>query len=109
MMSRSISLARDGVALPISPHSRAHPAGAVERRSVCRCLMHAVNCFSFEAIMNLVVRDVPLREGITSDEFRNAMRHLTGGVSVITAARGDDISGMTVTSVASLAVDPPIL
>ena len=59
--------------------------------------------------MNLVVRDVPPREGITSDEFRNAMRHLTGGVSVITAARGDDISGMTVTSVASLAVDPPTL
>jgi hypothetical protein len=28
--------------------------------------MHAVNCFSFEAIMNLVVRDVPLREGIAS-------------------------------------------
>jgi hypothetical protein len=47
--------------------------------------MHAVNCFSFEAIMNLVVRDVPLREGIASAEFRNAMRHLTGGVSVITA------------------------
>lgn len=59
--------------------------------------------------MNLVVRDVPLREGIASGEFRSAMRHLAGGVSVITAGRGDDISGMTVTSVASLAVDPPTL
>ncbi|UPK02852.1 flavin reductase family protein [Bradyrhizobium sp. 170] len=37
------------------------------------------------------------------------MRHLTGGVSVITAGRGRDISGMTVTSVSSLSVDPPAL
>jgi flavin reductase (DIM6/NTAB) family NADH-FMN oxidoreductase RutF len=34
---------------------------------------------------------------------------LTGGVSVITAGRGRDISGMTVTSVSSLSVDPPAL
>jgi flavin reductase (DIM6/NTAB) family NADH-FMN oxidoreductase RutF len=37
------------------------------------------------------------------------MRQLTGGVSVITAGRGKDISGMTVTSVSSLSVDPPAL
>ena len=37
------------------------------------------------------------------------MRHLTGGVSVITAGRGEDITGMTVTSVSSLSVDPPTL
>jgi flavin reductase (DIM6/NTAB) family NADH-FMN oxidoreductase RutF len=37
------------------------------------------------------------------------MRQLTGGVSVITAGRGSDISGMTVTSVSSLSVDPPAL
>ena len=37
------------------------------------------------------------------------MRQLTGGVSVITAGRGRDISGMTVTSVSSLSVDPPAL
>ena len=37
------------------------------------------------------------------------MRHLTGGVSVITAGRGKDITGMTVTSVSSLSVDPPTL
>jgi flavin reductase (DIM6/NTAB) family NADH-FMN oxidoreductase RutF len=42
-------------------------------------------------------------------DFRGAMRHLTGGVSVITAGRGKDITGMTVTSVASLSVDPPTL
>jgi flavin reductase (DIM6/NTAB) family NADH-FMN oxidoreductase RutF len=37
------------------------------------------------------------------------MRHLAGGVSVITAGRGKDIAGMTVTSVSSLSVDPPTL
>jgi flavin reductase (DIM6/NTAB) family NADH-FMN oxidoreductase RutF len=46
---------------------------------------------------------------VSSDDFRGAMRHLTGGVSVITAGRGSDISGMTVTSVSSLSVEPPSL
>lgn len=41
--------------------------------------------------------------------FRAAMRRLVGGVSVITAGAGDDISGMTVSSVSSLSVDPPSL
>jgi flavin reductase (DIM6/NTAB) family NADH-FMN oxidoreductase RutF len=47
--------------------------------------------------------DIPLAD------FRGAMRHLTGGVSVITAGRDRDISGMTVTSVTSLSADPPSL
>jgi flavin reductase (DIM6/NTAB) family NADH-FMN oxidoreductase RutF len=46
---------------------------------------------------------------VSSAEFRGAMRHLTGGVSVITAGRGKDITGMTVTSVTSLSVEPPTL
>jgi flavin reductase (DIM6/NTAB) family NADH-FMN oxidoreductase RutF len=46
---------------------------------------------------------------VSSADFRGAMRHLTGGVSVITAGRGKDITGMTVTSVTSLSVDPPTL
>jgi flavin reductase (DIM6/NTAB) family NADH-FMN oxidoreductase RutF len=37
------------------------------------------------------------------------MRHLAGGVSIITVGRGADIAGMTVTSVSSLSVDPPTL
>jgi flavin reductase (DIM6/NTAB) family NADH-FMN oxidoreductase RutF len=57
--------------------------------------------------MNSIVRGIRLK--VTDDEFRGAMRQLAGGVSVITAGRGEDISGMTVTSVASLAVDPPSL
>lgn len=46
---------------------------------------------------------------VSQDDFRGAMRQLTGGVSVITAGRGRDISGMTVTSVSSLSVDPAAL
>ena len=59
--------------------------------------------------MNSVIRSITLDHEVSSDEFRGAMRHLAGGVSVITAGRGRDISGMTVTSVSSLSVDPPAL
>ena len=59
--------------------------------------------------MNSVIRNTTLDHEVSSDEFRGAMRHLAGGVSVITAGRGRDISGMTVTSVSSLSVDPPAL
>jgi len=46
---------------------------------------------------------------IAAADFRGAMRHLVGGVSVITVGRGQDISGMTVSSVSSLSIDPPSL
>jgi flavin reductase (DIM6/NTAB) family NADH-FMN oxidoreductase RutF len=59
--------------------------------------------------MNSAVRDISIVSEVSADDFRNAMRRLTGGVSVITAGRGRDISGMTVTSVASLSVEPPAL
>jgi flavin reductase (DIM6/NTAB) family NADH-FMN oxidoreductase RutF len=59
--------------------------------------------------MNSAVRDMSIFSETTSDDFRSAMRRLTGGVSVITAGRGKDISGMTVTSVTSLSVEPPAL
>jgi flavin reductase (DIM6/NTAB) family NADH-FMN oxidoreductase RutF len=59
--------------------------------------------------MNSVVRAIKIDREISSADFRGAMRHLTGGVSVITVGRGRDISGMTVTSVSSLSVDPPSL
>ena len=57
--------------------------------------------------MNPIVRGIRFK--VTDGEFRGAMRQLAGGVSVITVGRGEDTSGMTVTSVASLAVDPPSL
>lgn len=59
--------------------------------------------------MNSAVRRISVAWDITSGDFRGAMRHLTGGVSVITAGRGKDVTGMTVTSVSSLSVDPPTL
>jgi flavin reductase (DIM6/NTAB) family NADH-FMN oxidoreductase RutF len=59
--------------------------------------------------MNSIVRAVSIETEVTSSDFRKAMRQLTGGVSVITAGRGRDISGMTVTSVSSLSIDPPAL
>jgi flavin reductase (DIM6/NTAB) family NADH-FMN oxidoreductase RutF len=59
--------------------------------------------------MNSVVRHITLDRQVSQDDFRGAMRQLTGGVSVITVGRGKDISGMTVTSVSSLSVDPPAL
>jgi flavin reductase (DIM6/NTAB) family NADH-FMN oxidoreductase RutF len=59
--------------------------------------------------MNSAVRNITIDPVVTPDDFRGAMRHLTGGVSVITAGRGRDISGMTVSSVSSLSVDPPAL
>ena len=59
--------------------------------------------------MNSIVRSVKIDSDVSSGDFRSAMRRLAGGVSVITAGKGKDISGMTVTSVSSLSVDPPAL
>jgi flavin reductase (DIM6/NTAB) family NADH-FMN oxidoreductase RutF len=57
--------------------------------------------------MDLAVNN--LSGDVSPDEFRRAMRHLSGGVSVITVGQGREITGMTVTSVTSLSVEPPSL
>lgn len=59
--------------------------------------------------MNSVVRNIKMAPESNSEEFRDAMRNLAGGVSVLTVGRGADISGMTVTSVSSLSIEPPTL
>jgi flavin reductase (DIM6/NTAB) family NADH-FMN oxidoreductase RutF len=59
--------------------------------------------------MNSAVRNIRIDREVSAGEFRSAMRHLVGGVSVITAGRAKDITGMTVTSVTSLSVDPPTM
>lgn len=41
--------------------------------------------------------------------LRDAMRHLAGSVSVITAGVGPDRTGLTVTSAISLSVEPPTM
>lgn len=50
-----------------------------------------------------------LLEDAGPDLFRSAMRNLAGGVSVISAGRGEGRSGLTATSVSSLSLDPPSL
>lgn len=53
--------------------------------------------------LSLVANAEPV---VSANAFRGAMRLLPGGVSVITAGRGRDITGMTVTSVSALAIEP---
>ncbi len=55
------------------------------------------------------IRETKIDPVTTADNFRSAMRSLAGGVSVITVGRGNDLSGMTVTSVSSLSVEPATL
>ena len=52
---------------------------------------------------------VDFERNVVPDDFRKAMRHLVGAVSVITVGRGENLSGMTVTSLSSLSLDPPSL
>jgi flavin reductase (DIM6/NTAB) family NADH-FMN oxidoreductase RutF len=47
--------------------------------------------------------------GVDAAAFRSAMRQLAGGISAITVGQGEDRTGLTVTSVASLSADPPSL
>jgi len=63
-----------------------------------------------------LMRDVPssgretVRAKAPSDsEFRAAMRHLPGGVCVVTTGVGEERTGFTATSVSSLSVEPPAL
>jgi flavin reductase len=46
---------------------------------------------------------------VTSVEFRNGMRHLSGAVSIITTENEGAPAGMTATAVCSLTADPPKL
>ena len=62
--------------------------------------------------MNSIVRHMPdpkVHNEPLARDFRAAMRQLAGGVSVITVGRGSETSGMTVTSVSSLSVEPAAL
>ena len=59
--------------------------------------------------MNAPVSIEDFATRLSGNAFRGGMRQLAGGVSVITVGAGSDRSGMTVTSVSSLSVDPPTL
>jgi len=47
--------------------------------------------------------------GVSADAFKNAFRHHPGGVAVITADDGDGPVALTLTSVASVSAEPPLL
>jgi len=59
--------------------------------------------------MNAPVSIEDFATRLSTSAFRGAMRQLASGVSVITAGSGEDRSGMTVTSVSSLSLEPPSL
>ncbi len=42
-------------------------------------------------------------------DLRQAMRHLAGGVGIITAGIGEDRTGLTATSVTALSMEPPTM
>jgi Flavin reductase like domain len=58
--------------------------------------------------MTMTLRQIPTEvEELTT--FKQAMRHLIGGVSVITTGSGETRTGLTVTSAVSLSLDPPTM
>lgn len=48
-------------------------------------------------------------EGPDKAAFLGAMRQFVGSVSVITVGRGEDLSGLVVTSAVSLSAEPPLV
>jgi 3-hydroxy-9,10-secoandrosta-1,3,5(10)-triene-9,17-dione monooxygenase reductase component len=58
--------------------------------------------------MTMTLRQIP-HQTPKPATFKDAMRHLVGGVSVITAGTGESRTGLTVTSAISLSLDPPTM
>ena len=46
---------------------------------------------------------------ISSEEYRDALRHFPSGVTVVTIKAGDVIHGLTVSAFASVSPDPPLV
>jgi flavin reductase (DIM6/NTAB) family NADH-FMN oxidoreductase RutF len=46
---------------------------------------------------------------ITSEEFRDAMRHFPSGVTIVSIKTGDRVHGLTVSAIASISPDPPLV
>lgn len=47
--------------------------------------------------------------GVSKEEFRTALGHFASSVTVVTARRGDEILGMTVSAFSSLSLTPPLI
>ncbi|HSM56113.1 MAG TPA: flavin reductase family protein [Candidatus Sulfomarinibacteraceae bacterium] len=46
---------------------------------------------------------------ISSEEFRNALRHFPAGVTIVTIKSGETIHGLTVSAFASVSPEPPLI
>lgn len=46
---------------------------------------------------------------VTSEEYRNALRHFASGVTIVTVKAGDEVHGLTVSAFASVSPDPPLV
>jgi flavin reductase (DIM6/NTAB) family NADH-FMN oxidoreductase RutF len=55
------------------------------------------------------IEALPADGAVDAATFRIAMRQLAGGISAITVGQGEERTGLTVTSVASLSADPAAL
>jgi 3-hydroxy-9,10-secoandrosta-1,3,5(10)-triene-9,17-dione monooxygenase reductase component len=58
--------------------------------------------------MTVTLRQIPT-PALEAATFKDAMRRLVGGVSVITAGAGEARTGLTVTSALSLSMEPPTM
>ncbi len=46
---------------------------------------------------------------ITSDEFRDCLRHFPSGVTIVTIKSGEKVHGLTVSAFASVSPNPPLI
>jgi flavin reductase (DIM6/NTAB) family NADH-FMN oxidoreductase RutF len=46
---------------------------------------------------------------ISSEDFRNALRHFPAGVTIVTIRSGEKVHGLTVSAFASVSADPPMV
>ena len=46
---------------------------------------------------------------VSSEQFRDALRHFPAGVTVVTILAGDDVHGLTVSAFASVSPEPPLV
>jgi flavin reductase (DIM6/NTAB) family NADH-FMN oxidoreductase RutF len=49
------------------------------------------------------------RETVGSEAFRDAMRHLPAGVTVVTVKAGEQVHGLTVSAFCSVSPEPPLV
>jgi flavin reductase (DIM6/NTAB) family NADH-FMN oxidoreductase RutF len=51
----------------------------------------------------------PLTGSVGSEAFRDAMRHLPAGVTVVSVRAGEQVHGLTVSAFCSVSPDPPLV